>query len=264
MTKTMIWRIMMMVLGMAAAPVAAATLSVEKTVWVLNTDDGRRLASPQLVGAVFEMLDPDGNPATIRIYAVAPAAERPEVLLHSLSAKGPDGVFRPVCDPDIHGRRTAFPVSGAIDALGHYAKVPGQWFLTCTAGSQGKCILWGYDPWTQGPHGQDLSLYYQACQNLVRAAYDGRGVAHTRNGTSIDIWDKAGIQRAESMADPAYAFEAGWGPDGAVCVARTRWTNLLPLSVLLASAPQLKADLCDEAEARRRGAVLFNRSKLNP
>ena len=60
------------------------------------------------------------------------------------------------------------------------------------------------------------------------------------------------------------AFEAGWGPHGAVCVARTRWSELLPLSVLLASAPRLVARPCDEAEARRRGAVLFNRSKLRP
>ena len=90
---------------------------------------------------------------------------------------------------------------------------------------------------------------------------DGRGTAHTRNGTAIDIWDSLGIQTPDPTIGDAYRFEAGWAPGGAVCVARTRWHDLLPLDVLLASAPRLRAAPCDEAEARRRGAVLFTRIK---
>lgn len=247
-----------------AAPAASATLTVEGTQFVLTTDGGARLTSAQLVGATLAMTDPDGNAVTARIDAVAPSKEAGDVLLHTLSVRGPDGGFTPMCDADAYGRRAAFPIAGAFDDHGHYVRAPGKWFISCTSGAQAKCILWGYSPFHHGSHGEDFGPYYQACQHLVRADYDGRGTAHTRNGTSIDFWDDAGVETVSSAADPAYAFEAGWGPDGAVCVARTRWPDLLPADVLFASAPRLKAARCDEAEARRRGALIFNRSKVAP
>lgn len=255
--------ILLTLLAAVATPAAAAKLTVEGTQFVLARDDGRRLTETQLVGAVLEMTDPDGNPATIRIDAVSPSAERPEVLLMKLSARAPDGSWSPVCEPDAQGRSLGLPVSGSFDAKGQYSKTPGKWFLTCTVGSQGKCILWGYDPWTPGTGGVDLSRHYQTCQHMVRGDYDGTGTAHTRNGTSIDMWDDLKVQKRESGTDPSYAFEAGWGPDGAVCVAHTRWADLLPLDVLLASAPRL-GGRCDEAEARKRGALIYNASLSAP
>lgn len=259
----MLLRLILLTLLTAAAPAAAAKLDVVGTQFVLSLDDGRRLTETQLVGAVLDMTDPQGNPATIRIDAVSPSAERPAVLLMALSARAPDGSFSPVCEPDAQGRSLGLPIAGSFDDKGQYSKTPGKWFLTCTVGSQGKCILWGYDPWTPGPGGIDLSRHYQACQHMVRGDYDGRGVAHTRNGTSIDMWDDLKVQKRDSGADAAYSFEAGWGPDGALCVARTRWADLLPLEVLLASAPRLGGK-CDEAEAPRRGALIFNASLSAP
>jgi hypothetical protein len=241
-----------------------AVLAAQGYGFELVTPDGTRLGSTQLVGAILEMDDPAGRLVTARIDSVTPSAERPDILLHALSVLDPaTHTWGPMCGADIHGRRAAFPVPGHWNGQA-FVKDKAAWFLTCAAGSQGKCILWGYDPWGRGPHGEDLAAYYQACQHMVRADYSGRGDGHTRNGTSIDIWDVADIQKPESLADPTYAFEAGWGPDGAVCAARTRWTELLPLSVLLQSAPRLVAQPCDEAEARRRGALLFNRSRLAP
>jgi hypothetical protein len=96
---------------------------------------------------------------------------------------------------------------------------------------------------------------------MTRADYKGAGSPFTRNGTAIDVWDTAGVQHPDSNDDPSFAFEAGWGVRGAVCVARTRIPQLLPTSVLYQSAPQLKAPVCDEAEASQRGALLFNRSR---
>lgn len=255
-------RLLLLFSGLFAAPLAAATLTVEGSQFVLVTDAGQRLTSTQLVGAVFEMTGPDGQPVTARIDKVTPAQERATTLLHDLSMKRPDGSFAAMCEPDASGRQASFPVAGRFDDAGNYTRAPGKWFLTCTSGSQAKCILWGYDPSTPGPRGEDLAPYYQACQHLVRAAYDGRGVAHTRDGTAIDLWDAPGIQTPDTTNEPGYAFEAGWGPAGAVCVAHTRIPDLLPIGVLLASAPHLRAQPCNEAEARRRGALLFNRSKV--
>ncbi len=240
------------------AATAAARLTVEGERFVLTTADGRRLTSSELVGAVLDVDGPDGSPATIRIDAVTPAAERAAVLLHALSIRDAGGAWVPLCDADAQGRKAAFPVAGRWEAGGRYIRDPAKWFLTCTSGSQAKCILWGYDPWDPRPL---LAAMYEACQHVARADYDGRGTAHTRNGTAIDIWDSLAIQTPDPKIGDEYRFEAGWGPGGAVCVARTRWADLLPLDVLLASAPRLAAAPCDEAEARRRGAVIFTRIK---
>jgi hypothetical protein len=246
---------------LGAAP-ARADMQVRETRFVWTTPDGRRLGSEDLVGAVMQIRGLDGAVFSARLDAIEPAAEDPAILLHRFSVRdGADGAWTPMCEPDVHGRRAGFPVAGRWDARGRYVKDPGSWFLACASGAQGKCILWGYNPFRRAPGGADLAPFYQACQHMVRADYEGLGAAHTRNGTLIDMGDVAGVMPGPGDADPAWRFEAGWGPDGAVCVAHTRWENLLPTRVLLESRPRLAATPCDEAEARRRGALLFNRSK---
>lgn len=248
--------------GVVAAPSQAAVLAVEGTHFVVDAGEGRVLRSEQLIGSIFDMVTPEGARARVRIDAVRIAADATNILLHDLKVEGPNG-WKPMCDADAYGQRMAFPMAGKWNGAKFVAD-KAAWFLTCTSGSQAKCLLWGFDPWGTGKDGASLASLYQACQHMVRADYDGRGVAHTRNGTVIDGWDIYDVQVPATTEDESFAFEAGWGPDGAVCVARTRWDELLPLSVLLASVPRLKATPCDEAEARRRGAILFNRSKLRP
>ena len=256
-------RLAVALLMLGPVPAAAASLSVEGTRFVVTTDGGRTLSSEQLVGAVLDMETPEGAPARVRIDAVFPAPDNKDVLLHDLRVEGPDGSWRPICDPDAKGGRAAFPIAGAWDGR-RFVPDKARWFLTCTSGAQAKFRLWGFDPWANGPDGRSLAPLYQACQHMVRADYRGDGAAYTRNGTIIDAWDIHDKDGPATASDPAFAFEAGWGPDGAVCVARTRWPDLLALAALIASAPQLSARPCDEAEARRRGALMFNRSKLRP
>jgi hypothetical protein len=245
-----------------AAAQAQQGLQVRETRFDLTLSDGRRLDSEGLVGALMEIQEEDGRVIAARLDGVEPAREDPSILLHRFSVRDPaTGRWASLCQPDAAGRQAGFPVAGRWDGKGGYVSDPDTWFLTCTSGSQGKCILWGYNPFRKAANGADLAPFYQACQHMVRADYDGRGTAFTRNGTGIDTADIAGVQVHDTIDDPAWSFEAGWGPDGAVCVAHTRWENLLPTRVLLESQPQLAAAPCDEAEARRRGALLFNRSK---
>lgn len=243
-------------------PPASAAMQVRETRFELTTPDARRVGSEDLVGAVMEIRDFDGTVFTARLDGLEPADEDPAILLHRFSILDRrSGDWKPMCQADGYGRRAGFPVSGRWDAQGRYVKDEGSWFLACTSGSQGKCILWGYSPFRRSAAGVDLAPFYQACQHMVRADYEGRGAAHTRNGTRIEMSDVAGVITGVPDNDSAWRFEAGWGPDGAVCVARTRWENLLPTKVLLESRPNLAGSPCDEAEARRRGALLFNRSK---
>ena len=255
------WLFAAALLGLSSAAHAAdGSLRVEAERFVLTMPDGRRLTSTDLVGA--ELSTQDGQ--AFRIDSVEPSKERSAVLLHRFSLLDPaTQTWRPACDADAYGRQAGFPVAGRWDADGRYVRDPAAWFLTCTSGSQGKCVLWGYDPWGKGPHGEDLAAYYPACQYTVRANYDGKGAAHTRNGTSVDVFDAIGIETSDSKADPAYVFEAGWGPHGAVCVARTRWPDLLSREALLKAASNL-GGRCDEATARRRGALIFTRVMADP
>lgn len=244
--------------ALGAAPRSTAphtSLKVVGEVFALTMPDGKRLSSTDLVGA--ELQTEDGQ--TIRIDAVAPAKERPATLLHSFSVlNAQTKAWEPLCDSDHYGRRAGLPVAGAWDTQGRYVKDPRRWFLACSGGSRGKCVLWGYDPWGHGPKGEDLAPFYRACQFTVRANYDGKGEVHTRNGTEIDLADILAIQTHDSLKDPRYIFEAGWGPTGAVCVAATRWPDLLTREALLKTAPRL-GGACSEVDAKRRGGLIFTR-----
>ena len=244
-------------IGLLTATAAqAAHLDVADGGFVLSVSASETLRSPDLVGAELEIADGEGGMMQVRIDAVAPAPERSAVLLHTLSVRdAATGDWRPLCSPDAQGRRAAFPLRGRWEGR-RFVADPEAWFLACTSGSNGKCVLWGYDPWARGPGGEDLADFYRACQQMTRADYAGRGEPHTRNGTRIDVADVAGVQTHEAGSD--YVFEAGWGPDGAVCVARTRWPDLVTREAVLAQAPGL-AGPCDAAAAKARGALLFTR-----
>lgn len=240
--------------GKAEARAASATLRVEGERFLLITDDGRRLTSPDLVGAVLTT----ETGAVFRLDAVESAEENPKLLLHIFSVQDPQtGAWTPLCEPDAKGRRAGLPIAGAFDEHGRYVKDVSRWFLGCIAGARAKCVVWGYDPWSRGPHGEDLADYYRACQRVVRADYDGSGLGNTRNGTPIVVFDGIGIQ-ADDRSDPRFVFEAGWGAGGAVCVATTRWPDLMSLDALRGRAPRLDAP-CDEPSARRGGALIYTR-----
>ena len=88
----------------------------------------------------------------------------------------------------------------------------------CTDGAIGKCVLFGYKPWTVGVE------LHQSCTRMVRADYCGDGISHTRDGTEIDVFDVTGVQ---SPSDATMIFEAGWGVDGAVCVHAPRYVDVI-------------------------------------
>ena len=167
----------------------------------------------------------------------------------------------PLCSAAPDGTRLGFPLAGRTAEGLFVESDPGVFELICTSGAQGKCVRFGYHPWEQRPDGRSMRDYYNACVRLVRADYCGNGRAWTRDGSLIDLWDDLGIQKPESLSDPAFSFEAGWNEHGAVCVARTRIPENITLDQLKASCPRLTTiTLCDEAAARASGSILYNRS----
>jgi hypothetical protein len=229
------------------------SVAAERTEFVVALTDGRTLRSADLVGAEIA-IDEGGKPLVIRIDAVAKDAKS-AATLHTVTVRDASGVFTPYCEPDADGRRAAFPIAGRASADGLLLADASRFELVCTSGAQGKCVRLGYTPW------QRLDVF-NACVRMIRADYCGDGSSTTRDGTQIDVYDDPGVQRAE--ADAAMSFEAGWTPEGAVCVQHPRIPENTSLEKIASSCKRLAGktgDACSEASAREAGALVFNRSR---
>ena len=221
-----------------------------------DLSDGQVLRGADLVGAVlrFEGAELRLDAARRDDRVLLPGGGRAgDVWLFGASVRAPGGEWQPYCSRDPEGERLAMPWPGPEGALR----------LTCSAGAIGKCIRFGYRPWASLPDGRPLAPFHAACVHLLRAAYGGTDRAWTRDGTRIDIYDRAGIQAPDN--DPAHAFEAGWTAAGATCVAHPRVPAEGGLAELVAAVPRLAGhvgpEACTEAAAAAAGALLFNRSR---
>src|SRR5436309_1412359 len=73
---------------------------------------------------------------------------------------------------------------------------------------------------------------------MVRADYGGDGHGTTRDGMLIDIYDAWRIQTPDLRE--GQDFEAGWSPEGAVCVRHVRVKENVSLEELERLHPRLK------------------------
>jgi len=197
----------------------------------------------------------------VTIASITPDPAHPDLLRHEFRVPDGNGGQKSACAPNIDGETWGFPV--ALPP-GHPGR-DGALTITCASGAVVKCARFGYKPWARAPGGESLVDIHAACVRMVRADYCGDSTPHTKDGTAIDMYDDLGVQTADSADDPAFAFEVGWTPQGAACVARTRWPDLLSRDALFQQCPKLAAmPACDEASARAAGARLFDRSRLKP
>lgn len=228
-------------------------------------------ASGAAIGAGTELLarDESGAPVTFRVDAVDRDAADPDgdVYLYSLSYRdAPDGAYKTYCLPDRDGKTLAIPLSGYWDSTRAYVPAPDVITFACTNSPLAKCVRWGYKPW-KTVNGVSLRDYHLACVRMTRADYCGDGRPHTREGTLIDMYDRAGIQKRQEQPD--LMFEAAWGPGGAVYVSRPRIGGAVEKIVALCpdrlqgrtslDAPGLDREA---VTARWPEALLFNDSKV--
>ena len=251
-------------LACAPPPVAAEPTAVKieafGTAFRVTLSDRSVKQGTELAGAVLTF-NLNGSPVRVRITAITPDPKDGSgmVLLHDFRIE-PSG--EPLCNPDPDGQRLGFPLEGRTAADGSFIAEPGSFELICTSGAQGKCVRFGYHPWETAPDGRPMRDYFDACVRMMRADYCGDGRGWTRDGTVIDHWDRVGIQKSDSQDDPAFSFEAGWSPAGAVCVAHTRIPENITLGRLKSVCSRLATlQVCDEMSARAAGALLFNRSR---
>jgi hypothetical protein len=189
-----------------------------------------------------------GAEVTLRVAAVETDADDPSLEWYMLEH---DGV--PLCG----GSGRGLFLAGVWDETGARRDVlPDQpefaYSFACEHGALAKCVTWGYAPAVVGADA------HQSCTRMVRADYCGNGESHTADGTLIDVFDTLDVQHSDASVE--LEFEAGWGPDGALCVSRPRYTEFgdgeeRPVSCW----DELPA--CDDADqALAAGAKLMNRS----
>jgi hypothetical protein len=248
----------------ALAGEGAPRIAVSGATFTVTTSSGKTYSGPELVGAKL-LAEVEGKPIAIKIVAVTLDAVNPSVWLHDFRYTDANGVEQRLCAAGPDGVQAGFPVSGRAGPDGVIeATTDGHFEIACTSGAQGKCVRFGYEPDKAAPNGAGtLRDYFNACVHLTRADYGGDGVATTRNGTQIDIYDHIGVQRD----DPAegFRFEAGFDAKGAVCVAHPRIRENISLERLVAAYPRLAGRLgpenCDEAKATAMGAILYVKSR---
>jgi hypothetical protein len=186
------------------------------------------------------------------------------------------GNWQPACPQDEDDRRVAIPLSDIYDEHGDRIDSSTLFTFGCTTGAIAKCYRWGYRPWVTG-YGNLENLHW-TCTRVARADYCGNGTAHTHAGTAINVWDTLpppGPIQAQGSQVPGMVFEAGWNPDGAVCLSHARWQFGGPLIALgcpdrlIAPEPPSLLDgstACDsvaQALGLDSTALMFNESNVN-
>jgi hypothetical protein len=116
---------------------------------------------------------------------------------------------------------------------------------------------------------------HSTCTRLARADYCGTGTPHTRNGTSINVWDRlpapGPIQRHGTVAPLGMVFEAGWNTTGAVCLSRARWlqddasvlAKLCPDRLVPPGLGETVCDTVSDALGYDTNALMFDESYIN-
>jgi len=219
----------------------------------LSLDGGRVLRGADLVGVQLVFAGRYGQTQVEIVgFTEDETATGGPIPLYSLLLSGADQPPRNLCRPDSRGRHAGIALPDG----------EGGFTFTCTSGAEGKCVLMGYRPW-ESRDGIPMRDLHRACVHMLRADYGGDDHPTTRDGTSVDIFDRFGIQKSE-RAD-GMQFEAAWGTEGAVCVAHPRIAQNVSLARIAEDHPRLAGRLGPEhcsfermqAEPR---ALLFNHS----
>jgi len=166
-----------------------------------------------LVGSTWSAVSTNNVMVKLRVdSAQVGSAPNTELWAYGVSYQTTSG-WQPLCGLDAANQPIkAVTVGGAWGAVtgdtASYATNANRFTLACRTKTVAKCLELGYKPY-KGYIGQMV-----ACVRMLRADYCGTGVAHTVDGTSLNIYDNVGIQ----LDTAAWAPEAEWTASGARCV----------------------------------------------
>ena len=214
------------VLGLGALYFTHQPLKLQPSDLSSTFPSGITLKGSAVKGAFLTGTDSQGQSITLKVQNLEPDPKdhEGEVYLYTIGYQNPaTSRWQNICQRDRDGIAKAMPLSGQWNSRGDYQD-NGKVTFACTNSALAKCVRWGYKPW-KIVHGKSLQNFHQACTRMVRADYCGTGVAHTKNGTPIDVYDQLGIQKR--VPKNGMTFEAAWSPSGAVAISRTRFMKTL-------------------------------------
>ncbi|NUP09713.1 MAG: hypothetical protein HOW73_27015 [Polyangiaceae bacterium] len=247
----------------AAADNEVLPIVVEGTRLVVRKTDGTIATETEILGAKL-VVSVDGRaPQLVRVDSIEEdtKSDDGEILLYELSSQDATGQWVNVCPADPDGLQRGFLLSGTWTKTGEHLRDDANIELSCTSGAVGKCLRMGYRPWENDTQ----FARHQACTRMLRADYCGNGASYTKNGTLINVFDPAGIQKAEPTED--LRFEAAWGPDGAVCLHHPRIPENGSLEDIVRACPERltgrTGDACTaEAALADPKALVLNESRM--
>ncbi|MFO0578098.1 MAG: ADYC domain-containing protein [Polyangia bacterium] len=233
-----------------------------------QSDDGIvHFSSTDLVNSEIDALLEDSSTSSMLITGVSWA---PEIQGYLYEVKTWNGsTWTPACGTDTSGNPVkAVAMANRWDLVnGSFIFDSNLFTFACVNAALGKCAMWGYWRWSAKQEckggsckNQDLAYWHEACQHMVRADYCGNGVPHTRNGTTIDVYDGIGVQSRAYAA--GFSMEAEWRHDGAHCIQHTRWTKAMDSHPYNTDLAHIQA-VCPERLAANNPGECANESSSN-
>lgn len=208
---------------------------------IARTGAGEILTGAELDGATFLAFD-GLTSRTMELHAMPAGSIDPGFVRYGVTVDG-----APACT---EGQVGVF-VRGAWDEDGNQTGDDGISFA-CESGAVFKCVSWGYAPWSAGAE------LHQTCTRVVRADYCGDGRSYTEDGALIWVSEASAFAEVEARG---YTREAGWGPNGAVCLDHQRFEAISRTGDAVLPACAAKLPACDGENDR---ALLYNGSHMAP
>ncbi|HEY5938968.1 MAG TPA: ADYC domain-containing protein [Kofleriaceae bacterium] len=175
--------------------------------------NGISLNGTDFIGAEMSGQLSNGQTIPLRIDDIDALASDAEILAYQVSVADGSGGWSSLCGYETDGSaRRALPVAGAWNTTTGAWTDTGTFSFACRQASIAKCVEFGYKPW------DGFGDHHKACVRMLRADYCGDGVAHTVNGTPVNLYDNAGVQ-ADTESWPV---DAEWGVNGALCLNHYR------------------------------------------
>jgi len=199
--------------GVAPAGVAANGIAIRMMT------NSAPLSGKAFIGSKWTGHLSDGANVALRVDAAVQVASS-DVWSYRVSALV-GSAWRPLCVDAAGNPGFADSVSGTwnyaegVVGGGAYHPDSNDFTLACRGSAVAKCVELGYKPWTGDA--QELA----ACTRAIRADFCGDGTSFTVDGTTINIYDVAGI-----VPDGVgWQAEAEWTAEGASCVSGLQSTR---------------------------------------
>jgi hypothetical protein len=178
-----------------------------------GSTSGPPLSGSSMIGSTWTATAVDGTPVKLRIDdATQGSSPNSDLWFYAVSYQTQAG-WSPLCGlDDVDQVILAVPVAGVWRSTdsddASYGSSTTQFTFACRGKTIAKCVELGYKPY------KGRSTHLAACVRLLRGDFCGTGVAYTVDGTTLNLYDRNGVQTDTK----SWAPEAEWTPDGARCV----------------------------------------------